>query len=109
MSTTPGIDAVLRSYLLGTIAPEVRDEIERRLFSDDPIFWEHMCLTEDELIDDYVNGDLDSEETRHFERCFLTTEERREKLAFSRALKAHVDRGRIEPVHARWQDRKSVV
>ena len=103
MSTIPGMDAVLRSYLLGTIAPEVRDDVERRLFSDDRIFWEQICLAEDELIDDYVNGDLDVEEKTHFERCFLTTPERREKLSFSRALKAHVENRRSEQKQPWWK------
>lgn len=97
------MDAVLRSYLLGTIAPEVRDDVERRLFSDDRIFWEQMCLAEDELIDDYVNGDLVPEERTRFERCFLTTPERREKLSFSRALKAHVENRRSEQKQAWWE------
>jgi hypothetical protein len=103
MSTTPGMDAVLRSYLLGTIAPEVRDDVERRLFSDDRIFWEQICLAEDELVDDYVNGDLDAEERTRFERCFLTTPERREKLSFSRALKAYAENRRSEQKHAWWE------
>ena len=69
----------------------MREDVEKRLFSDDRIFWEQLCLAEDELIDAYATGDLDDEEIQRFEECFLTTEERREKLAFARTLKAHVD------------------
>lgn len=91
MNTNPTLDGVLRRYLLGTTDPEVREGIERRLFSDDRIFWEQLCLAEDELIDAYAIGDLDDDEMQRFEQCFLTTEERREKLTFARALKAHVE------------------
>jgi len=86
------VDGVLRRYLLGTIDPKVREDVERRLFSDDKIFWEQMCLAEDELIDAYVSEDLDHEQRQSFEQRFLTTEDRRDKLTFARALKAHVER-----------------
>src|SRR5687767_4378188 len=89
MRDNPTVDGVLRRYLLGTIEPDVREDVERRLFSEDRIFWEQLCLAEDELIDDYVSNDLDDDERRSFEACFLSTEERQEKLGFARALKAH--------------------
>jgi len=84
-------DDVLRSYLLGRLAPESRESVEKRLFSDDRIFWEHLCLLEDELVDQYARGELDGGETASFERDFLCTDERRAKLELARALKAHVE------------------
>jgi hypothetical protein len=83
-------DVVLRRYLLGNVAPEVRERIESRLFSDDKAFWEHLCLVEDELIESYVAGELETADARLFERSFLCTEERRSKLEFARALRAYV-------------------
>ena len=91
MSATTSDDDVLRRYLLGRLAPESREGVEKRLFSDDRIFWEHLCLVEGELIDDYARGGLDREEGEAFERHFLCTDERREKLELARALKAHVE------------------
>lgn len=102
MNTSPTLDGVLRRYLLGTIDPEVRENVERRLFSDEKIFWEQLCLAEDELMDDYVSDDLDDEEERSFKQCFLSTEERREKLNFARALKAHVESERAGRIRA-WR------
>jgi hypothetical protein len=67
--------------------------VEARLFSDDAVFWEHLCLVEDELIDDYVANELQPEDRATFERCFLSTEERRRKIEFARALKAHLEVG----------------
>ena len=51
MNINPTLDGVLKRYLLGTADSEVREDVEKRLFSDDRIFWEQLCLAEDELID----------------------------------------------------------
>jgi hypothetical protein len=94
MNTDRTVDGVLFRYLLGTIAPKVRADVEKRLFSNDRIFWEQMCLAEDELIDAYVSEDLDHEQRQRFEQVFLTTADRRDKLTFARALKAYSQRER---------------
>ncbi len=94
MKSDQTVDGILRRYLLGTVQPEVRDDVEKRLFSDDKIFWEQMCLAEDELIDAYVSEDLDDDERRNFEQHFLAIEERRDKLSFAQALNTHVERER---------------
>jgi hypothetical protein len=81
-------DDVLRRYLLGRLTPEVREHVEQRLFSDDRIFLEHLCLVEAELINDYVDASLSADDVDQFERHFLCTAERRQKLEFARALRA---------------------
>jgi hypothetical protein len=86
MSAERDGDDVLRAYLLGRAAPATRESLEQRLFSDDDAFWERLCLVEDELVDRYVSGELDGEETTSFERHFLVTGERRARLELSRAL-----------------------
>ena len=85
-------DDVLRGYLLGRLAPEARESVERRLFSDDRVFWERLCLLEDELVDEYARGELGGEDGARFERDFLVTDERRAKLDLALALKEYVDR-----------------
>jgi hypothetical protein len=90
MSTNATEDNILRSYLLGSLAPESRELVEKRLFSDDRIFWEHLCLVEDELVDDYVRNELNFEESAQFGQFFLSTDERRDKLEFALALRAYV-------------------
>jgi hypothetical protein len=105
-------DVVLRRYLLGHVAPEVRERIEGRLFSDDKAFWEHLCLVEDELIESYVASELDSEDEGRFEKSFLCTDERRSKLEFARALRAYVTAEEREPVPVRasiWQRLQAMV
>ena len=83
-------ETAIRRYLLGRLGSQPQDDVERRLFSEDEVFWERLCLVEEELIDDYVRGRLDDEERADFERHFLSTDERRQKLEFARALRAHV-------------------
>jgi hypothetical protein len=85
-------DDVLRRYLLGRLAPETREDVEKRIFSDDRVFWERLCLLEDELVDQYARGELDTEETASFERNFLCTDERRARLGLAVALKEYVER-----------------
>lgn len=85
----PAGEDVLRRYLLGNLAPESREAVETRLFSNDQIFWEHLCLAEEELIDAYVVGDLSGEDHEQFEQRFLCTADRRQKLDLARALKAY--------------------
>jgi hypothetical protein len=92
-NASANVDDVLRRYLLGALTLEAREGVEARLFSDDAIFWEHLCLVEDELIDDYVANELQPEDRATFERWFLSTEERRRKVEFARALKAHLEAG----------------
>jgi len=92
MNAETSDDKLLRGYLLGQLAPESRERVEQRLFSDDRIFWEHLSLVEEELIDQYAQGELDGEDTARFERDFLCTDERRAKLELARALKAYAER-----------------
>jgi hypothetical protein len=80
-------DELLRRYLLATLGPELLESVERRVFSDDRIFWEHLALVEDQLIDDYVWDRLDASDKTAFESGFLVTRERLAKVEFARALR----------------------
>jgi hypothetical protein len=91
--TLPSADeSLLRRYLLGTITPPSREELETRLFSDDRTFWERLSIAEDELVSDYVQNALNGEERQDFEKHFLATDERRAKLEFARALHSYSER-----------------
>ena len=90
--TLPSADeSLLRRYLLGTVTEEARKDLDTRLFSDDRIFWERISIAEDELVSDYVQNALKSEERQDFDRHFLCTDERRAKLEFARALHTHAN------------------
>lgn len=80
---------VIRDYLLGTISEGEREQIEERMLTDD-LFFENLAaledVVEDDLIDQYLNDDLTSQERKGFEQIFLSTGERREKLELARDL-----------------------
>lgn len=81
----------IRKYLLGYIqAEDKRRKIEERLMLDDDYF-EEILMQEDELIQDYVDGQLGANERRRFEKYFFISEERRQKIKFARALRRYIN------------------
>jgi CHAT domain-containing protein/tetratricopeptide (TPR) repeat protein len=81
----------LRRYLLGELLgdEETLSSIERRRLGDDD-FEEEIAIEAEELIDDYVDDKLDSDERLRFETHFLQSPEYREKLDFARLFKSHL-------------------
>lgn len=79
----------IREYQLGQAAPEDSAHIEERLMTDDD-FYQELLIVEDELVDQYLAGQLTASEKGSFETHFLATPERREKLRFARNLKKYV-------------------
>jgi hypothetical protein len=84
-------NAEIRKYLLGDIpAEDERRKIEERLMSDDDYF-EELLMQEEELIQDYVDDHLITVERQSFEKYFLISEERRQKINFARILRRYID------------------
>jgi hypothetical protein len=81
---------LLRSYLLGELDPEPQQQLEQRLLADDEYF-EALLMAEDELIDQYLGGSLNSIEQKRFASIFLSTPERYQKLNFARALRKYIE------------------
>src|SRR5256714_14085358 len=79
----------MREYLLGGLSQEVLRRVEERLMTEDG-FFEELLLVEEELMDEYVGGQLSSDERRRFERHFLSTPERHGQLRFAQALSRYV-------------------
>ena len=100
----------LRRYLLGAADTASAEEIEQRVFSNDAVFWERLSIAEDELIDDYAAGALDPDERRLFESVFLSTDDRRAKLEFARAILDYTRRQHAAPRGAwDWLGSRSAV
>jgi anti-sigma factor RsiW len=78
-------DDALIKYLLGELSDQGRDQIEDKYFADDA-FHERLLVLEEELTDSYVREELSPEQRQHFEKWFLRSPERVERLAFARAL-----------------------
>jgi hypothetical protein len=95
----------LRRYLLGELPPEEQYAFEQRLLTDEALFSD-LLAEEDELIDDYVGGNLAGAQKEHFEAHFLTDPERRTRLSFARRLLARAAQGAEESGKARKATRR---
>src|ERR1044072_7316354 len=82
----------IKSYLLGKISDEEKlAVIEESLFLNDE-FASEVELAEDEIINDFVLGNLSAEDAASAENCFFKTSERQFKLKLTQELKARADR-----------------
>ena len=78
-------ETLLVKYLLGDLPEDRQAEVEDRAFADRE-FLDALEATEADLIDAWVRGELSPSERRAFERRFLTSPQRRNKVEFARAL-----------------------
>jgi len=79
----------LRRYLLGQLLADEQAQIEQRLLADGDFFLE-VSISEEELIDDYLDRELSDLEIKAFESHFLVTAERRKQLRFARRLATYL-------------------
>jgi hypothetical protein len=101
---TPVDPGKWRAYLLGTLPAEEAEALEERYFTDESGF-EEVVLAEDDLIDEYLDGEL-PEESRHVFEARL--QERPELMArldarrrLTRALRRRIDSREIPRVGGR--------
>lgn len=81
----------IRQYLLGQLAEENVQELEQRLLAEDDLFQE-LEIAEDELVDEFLAGELSPTDRAAFENYFLSTPERKQSLSFASALHNHVSK-----------------
>ena len=77
-------------YLLGELPEAERTALEQACF-DDPLVFAGLEESESDLIDDYVRGRLAPELRRRFEQIYLTDAQRRQRVAFAKALIQRLD------------------
>ena len=84
--------SLIREYLLGRL--DTKEELERQL-SQDIVFNEEVAemveSIEEEIIEDFLDGTLDSADKDAVSRYFLRPPERREKLRFAKLLRHHFE------------------
>lgn len=98
----------VRGYLLGDVSTEVQRAVEERLLTEES-FLEELNAAEEELIDDYVGGDMSAGDRERFERHFLSTEERRRQLRFAQALARYTsERGAAKTASAAQDERPTM-
>lgn len=86
MRLTPELEGTLRRYVQGELSETLRLELEELLLTD-PDAFEALGVVEDELAEEYLEGEGSALERKGFEEHFLTSPERRRRLAFLLALK----------------------
>jgi anti-sigma factor RsiW len=79
-------DTLLRSYLLGQVSEMEREQVEIQFLTDSAVH-EQLDIVEGELIDDFVDGELDDLETRAFLVRLAATPAQRLRIRFAAALK----------------------
>jgi CHAT domain-containing protein len=81
----------IKKYLLGQIdLDESRERIEQRLMLDEK-YYEEILSVEEELIQEYADDELEPADKLAFERNFLISDERREKVSFAKNFRKYVD------------------
>ncbi len=75
----------LIQYLLGELREEEQGQIEERYFADSD-FHQQLRAAERDLIDQYVHGELSDRLREQFERSYLSSPRRRQRVEFSTAL-----------------------
>jgi hypothetical protein len=84
------VDEVLaRKFLLRDLSSAEQFAVEEQAFLDPDSFW-LLQAAEDDLIDEYVSGDLTAEETELFEKHFISRPGRAADLRIARALQKYV-------------------
>jgi len=82
-------EKLISQYLLGELPEEQQVQIEDRAFSDKE-YLAMITAVENDLIDEYVRGELSATDQQRFESRFLASAERRKRVEFAKALRTVV-------------------
>ena len=89
MATDINNETLIARYLLGELPEDQQVEIEDRAFSDKD-YLASITAVENDLIDEYVRGELSAADRQRFETRFLASTERRKRVEFATALRTVV-------------------
>ena len=102
-------EKLITRYLLGELPEEKQVEIEDRAFQD-PEYLATITAVENDLIDEYVRGEMAETVRRKFEERFLASADRRKRVEFAKALTqvtseyALKEKSAVAPVSVSWRD-----
>ena len=85
----------IREYLLGSLTEAETERFDELSFTNDS-FAEDLKAAENELVDDFVNGELTGETLEKFDSHYLVSPLRREKVEFARSLQVFAERKSAE-------------
>jgi hypothetical protein len=86
MNNRPERDEAAVRYLLGASSEEEKTLLEESLFKNRETL-EEVSSVEEELIDDYLSGELARDERDLFEKAYFASPERRARVEFARTLR----------------------
>src|SRR3569832_751934 len=112
MATDINNEKLIARYLLGELPEDQQVEIEDRAFSDKD-YLASITAVENDLIDEYVRGELSDGDRQRFETRFLASAERRKRVQFATALRTvvaepHVPEKKLLHDVRRWSWRDSL-
>ncbi len=109
MTTDLNSEKLIAQYLLGDLTEEQQVDIEDRAFQDTE-YLASITAVENDLIDEYVRGEMPETVRQKFENRFLASGERRKRVEFAKALThitseyAFKGKGVVAPVSLSWRD-----
>jgi hypothetical protein len=92
MKNSVGDRNLVRQFLLGRLdeSVEVEDKLSEQILFNDEMA-EIVDSVEDDIIEEYLDGSLDSADRNAVDQYFLRPPERKEKLRFARLLRHHFE------------------
>jgi anti-sigma factor RsiW len=78
-------DEVLKDYLFGDLSSDETERLDELSIVDDD-FAARLDTVESDLVDAYVRGELSGETLEKFQNRYLSSERRRERVAFAESL-----------------------
>lgn len=85
---------MLAQYLLGELPEEEQGRLEERIFIGEN--FDQLMAVEEDLVEDYLHGQLNASERERFEKFYLTSPRRRERVIFTKALLEVLQRAQSE-------------
>src|ERR1051325_3919236 len=76
---------LIRQYLLGELDEHEREQLEQRGITN-PDYKQQVLITEEELLEDFVNGMLSQSELESFTRMYSSSPAQRRKVKIAQAL-----------------------
>src|SRR5690242_10172012 len=84
MSASTDDDTTVRQYLLDRLTDEDREQFERRFFTDAELF-KKLQNGEDDLVDDFLGGNLSQDDVGLFHQNFMIGSKREQQLRIGKA------------------------
>lgn len=108
MGLPPDNENVLRGFLLGTLSAAEREAIEDRFMVESDLF-DALHASEEELLEEYVSGELSVSQRQQIERSLLLVPRNRERVKLLSAMRTAVERGqaRADAVFAQQKKDRS--